>query len=102
MKLSEKQIKNILDKIFDKAETDKRLHKIIKEQFILQQYGVAMTSSSLNGVEQEADNVIEKFEESMGNAKENLDELEIIDEIKLTFLIDIDIIVIHNLSTKEG
>lgn len=102
MKLSEKQIKDILHKIFDKAETDKRLHKIIKEQFILQQYGVAMTSPSLSGVEQEADNIVENFEESMGNAKDNMDDLEIPDGLKSTVWIDKGLIVKRDLSTEIG
>lgn len=100
MKLSQKQVKDILYKVFDKAQNDKKLKAMIKEQLEVQQFGGVITAPSLGGADQEFDSVIKDFENSMKEAKEDIKEAKIPSGISSTIWVDKDLIVKREFGIK--
>lgn len=93
MDLSQKEVKEVLYKLFDKAEKDKKLKSIIKEQLEVQQFSSIISEPSVGGTNQEADNFVKEFENSMNEAKTNIKDAEIPNGVTSTIWIDNNLVV---------
>ncbi|MDY0405392.1 DUF6583 family protein [Virgibacillus sp. 179-BFC.A HS] len=101
MHLTEQNVKDILSKLFTKAEKDKKLKNIIKEQYEMQQFGSSFADSSMTGM-QSADDLVKDFTDAMKEANKNLKDFHIPDGLTSTIWVKDNTIVKRDFSVKMG
>lgn len=95
MHLTEKQLKEMITKVLDKMEGDKKLKDLITEQIELQQFGVA-------AMDDEIDELMTDFESGIADAKEAVKDFKIPDGLTSVIWIKDDLIVQRDFNIEMG
>lgn len=96
MHLTEKQLKEIITKVLDKMENDKRLKDLIKEQIELQpQFG-------LISMDDEIDEFMSDFESRIADSKDAVKDFQIPDGLTSVIWIKDDLIVQRDFNIEMG
>lgn len=95
MALSEKEVKELLTLTFDKMKNDERMKEIIKNQLTYGQIGGSL-------VETEIDEALAEYENSLEQAKQEIDNLHIPNGINSTIWVNDGLIVQRDLSIEIG
>ncbi|MFD1039581.1 hypothetical protein ACFQ3N_14425 [Virgibacillus byunsanensis] len=102
-KLSEEEVKDLLTIVLNKMESDDRLKEILKEQIVVQQFGLGISASNLSPVmETEMDDFINEFESGLKEAQSALQDFHIPNGLRSTIWIKDDLIVKRDFSIEMG
>ncbi|MDY0396921.1 DUF6583 family protein [Virgibacillus halophilus] len=103
MHLTEKQLKTILSNVFTKASKDKKLMKIIKDQYQMQEFGAGLFAPQQTaGMDAMTDEMIKDFEQAMKDANKGLKDIKIPDGMTSTIWTNDKLIVKRDFSIKAG
>ncbi|UFU00057.1 hypothetical protein KO561_03570 [Radiobacillus kanasensis] len=94
LSLTEKQVKDIMDKVLAEAEKDEKLKEMLKNQ--------ASLNPSLNPNAAQLTQMLEDFESGIADAREELKDLQIPDGLTSTLWVEEDIIVKRDFVLKMG
>ncbi|NBJ68960.1 MULTISPECIES: DUF6583 family protein [Clostridia] len=98
MQLSEKQVKDIVKKVIGKLQKDDKMKKLIRKYIEDQSMG----TSALPEVKNEIDQLMEDLDESLANAKTNVDKLQAPDGLTSTIWVHDDLIAQRDFNLKLG